>query len=101
MRVLNVSFLHRLADDLAAFTPDRSPHCRAILSRNVASKYGLENYNPVAAYHTTTGLPLAVPVPNRSGLLRSLLDAEGLVTIPADIKSLNAGSEVQVHLFDI
>lgn len=63
----------------------------------MASKQGREDYLRVrleapADPESTGGLPLAVPVPGLSGLLRTLLDAQGLVRIDADLEGLEQGA---------
>ena len=78
------------------------PSRRAILSRNVASKQGREDYIRVrlkAPDAAPGALPLAIPVTGPSGLLRTLLHADGLLRIPADLEGLEAGTEVNVLLF--
>lgn len=83
-----------------AFDQTFWPSRQAILSRNIASRQGREDYIRVRLEHQANGLPRAVPVPGLSGLLRTLLDSEGLVRIPARIEGLEAGIPVDVLLFE-
>lgn len=103
MFVLGTPFLRHLAGRSDAFDQNLWPARRAVLSRNMASKQGREDYLRVrleapADPEPTGGLPLAVPVPGLSGLLRTLLDAQGLVRIDADLEGLEQGSVVDVLL---
>lgn len=110
MFVLGQPFLRYLAGDAQAFAQQRKPMRRAVLARNVASQPGREDYvrvrlvdpasmvDPAAAAALAAGLPLAMPVPGMSGLLRTLLDADGLMRIDANLEGLVAGHEVDVLL---
>ena len=70
----------------------------ATLSRNVASVHGRVDFVSVRLEKRDTGF-VAVPVPGRSGLLKSLVRADGLVAIEQDSEGLEANREVVVHLF--
>ncbi len=100
MFVLGAPFLRHLAGCADAFDQSRRPARKAVLSRNMASRQGREDYLRVRleAPAADGGLPLAVPVPGLSGLLRTLLDAQGLVRIDADLEGLEKGSVVDVLL---
>ncbi|MCD7983176.1 MAG: molybdopterin molybdotransferase MoeA [Desulfovibrio sp.] len=100
MFVLGAPFLRHLAGRANAFDQRLRPARKAVLSRNMASKQGREDYLRVRleAPATDRGLPLAVPVPGLSGLLRTLLDAQGLVRIDANLEGLEEGSMVDVLL---
>lgn len=114
MHVLGVPFLRHLAGHSLmaqffgqgnfryghAFDQTFWPSRQAILSRNIASRQGREDYIRVRLEHQANGLPRAVPVPGLSGLLRTLLDSEGLVRISARIEGLEAGTPVDVLLFE-
>lgn len=106
MFVLGAPFLRHLAGQRRAFDQSLWPCRRALLSRNMASKQGREDYLRVrleepsgtGAPQETPPLPLAVPLPGQSGLLRTLLDAHGLVRIEANAEGLEQGSAVDVLL---
>lgn len=85
-----------------AFDQRRWPSRPALLSRNIASRQGREDYIRVRLETPDSpgGLPRAVPVPGLSGLLRTLLDAEGVIRIPARLEGLEAGTPVEALLFD-
>jgi molybdopterin molybdotransferase len=96
MLVFGLPLLQHLAGDLAAF--DRAPRTfPAILSRNVASKQGREDHVRVRLEARPGALPLAHPVLGKSGLLKTLLLADGCITIPADLEGLAGGLEVAVR----
>ncbi|MFO8033027.1 MAG: molybdopterin molybdotransferase MoeA [Desulfohalobiaceae bacterium] len=70
----------------------------ALLSRNVFSKQGREDYVRVSLEPGEDGLDLAVPVLGKSGLLRTMLQAQGLLRIPAELEGLEKGARVEVYL---
>lgn len=100
MFVLGAPFLRHLAGHAGAFDQSLRPARKAVLSRNMASKQGREDYLRVRLEAPAEGhdLPLAVPVPGLSGLLRTLLEAQGLVRIDANLEGLEKGSVVDVLL---
>lgn len=114
MHILGIPFLrhlagHSLMTQLSgqqnpryghAFDQEFWPSRQAVLSRNIASRQGREDYIRVKLDYQTNGLPHAVPVLGLSGLLRTLLDSEGLVRIPARLEGLEAGTPVDVLLFE-
>jgi molybdopterin molybdotransferase len=96
MLVFGLPLLRHLAGDTAAF--DRVPPTfPAILARNVASKQGREDHVRVRLEARPGQLPLAHPVLGKSGLLKTLLLADGCITIPADLEGLAGGFEVAVR----
>lgn len=110
MMVLGAPYLRLLAGHAKAFDQRLWPTRRAVLSRNMASRQGREDYVRVrlefsdeASESATAGdalaLPLAVPVTGLSGLLRTLIDAHGLMRIPERLEGLEAGVEVEILLF--
>ena len=113
MHVLGVPFLRHLAGHSLAASRSGGDNGRghafdqrlwasrqAVLSRNIASRQGREDYIRVRLDASTPGMPQAVPVPGLSGLLRTLLDSQGVVCIPARLEGLEAGTPVDVLLFD-
>ncbi len=78
----------------------RWPSIPAELARNLASKQGREDYVRVRLeYSSGAALPLAVPLIGKSGLLKTMLQADGLVRIPAEQEGLLEKSEVRVLVF--
>lgn len=98
MTVLGQPFLRHLSGHAQPFMQELWPLCRAQLSRNVASQQGREDYLRVRLEQRPEQIPLAVPLPGLSGLLRTLTAAHGLVRIPAQREGLEQGQEVNVLL---
>lgn len=88
--VLVRSFVERIGG-LAG--PRRQASTAARLSRNVRSVHGRTDFVRVQL----TGNE-AVPVLGRSGLIRTMVEADGLVEIPRDSEGLDAGEVVEVRL---
>ncbi|MFP4670955.1 MAG: gephyrin-like molybdotransferase Glp [Desulfohalobiaceae bacterium] len=70
----------------------------AQLTRNVFSKQGREDYVRVSLHAGEQGLDQATPVLGKSGLLRTMLQAQGLLRIPAQLEGLEKGSMAEVFL---
>jgi molybdopterin molybdotransferase len=68
----------------------------ARLSRNVASVHGRRDYLRVRL-DRRDGQFWAVPVLGKSGLIRTMVEADGLVEIDRDSEGLDQGVEVLVH----
>lgn len=71
----------------------------AELARNLSSKQGREDYVRIRLESRRDELDLAVPVLGKSGLLRTMLQAQGLLRIPAEFEGLEQGDRVKVLLF--
>lgn len=78
-----------------AFEPRRTVHAR--LGQNVASQPGREDYVRVHLLRHG-GRLVAQPLPGKSGAVMHLLQADGLVRIPALAEGLEEGAEVEVIL---
>jgi molybdopterin molybdotransferase len=70
----------------------------ARLSRNVASAHGRRDFVRVRLEAREEGY-LAVPVLGKSGLIRTMVEADGLVEIDRDTEGLDADATVRVELF--
>jgi molybdopterin molybdotransferase len=70
----------------------------ARLEINVASVAGREDWIPVTLEQTAGGLQ-ARPVFFKSNLIFNLVNADGLMWIPADANGVSAGEQVQVYHF--
>jgi molybdopterin molybdotransferase len=69
--------------------------CLARLTRNVASAQGREEYLRVRL-ETHDGDLVAEPLLGKSGLIRTMVQADGLVAVPKDTEGLEAGAVVEV-----
>jgi molybdopterin molybdotransferase len=76
--------------------PQRTaPLCLARLTRNVASAQGREEYLRVRLTEREGDL-WAEPLLGKSGLIRTMLQADGLVAVPKDTEGLETGATVEV-----
>jgi len=98
MLVFGQPLLRHLAGQARAFDPALRPRRKAVLSRNLASKPGREDYIRVSLEEREGDLPLAHPRTGKSGLIRTMVEAHGLVTVSARREGLAAGSGVDVWL---
>jgi len=71
----------------------------ALLSQNIESANGREDYVRVKLIETDEGLT-AVPVFGKSGLISTLVDSDGLIRIDMNSEGLYRGDRVKVTLFD-
>ena len=71
---------------------------RAQLARSIASTPGREDHVRVSLEKRAEGL-YAVPVFGASGLISTLVKAEGTVIVPVNSIGIEAGEEVEVRLF--
>jgi molybdopterin molybdotransferase len=78
-----------------AFAPARTT--RARLTENVASKPGREDYVRVRLA-APDGTVFAHPLHGKSGAIFHLVQADGLVCIPANVEGFEQGTEVEVIL---
>ncbi len=76
-----------------------NPTVKAILSRNISSRSGRTDYVRIKLEETAEGLK-AVPVFGRSGMLRTLAEADGLLIVPAAMEGLSAGETVEVSIWE-
>lgn len=88
--------IRRLA---GARTPTWKASVRAVLTRNIPSRPGRTDLVRAALKHTEQGVT-ATPVFGRSGLLRTLTEADGVIWIPAEADGLLSGATVDVFLWD-
>ncbi len=96
MTVLGQPFIRHLAGDRRAFDDILRPVRRARLSRNLQSRQGREDFTRVRLEPREGELPLAHPVLGKSGLLRTLLQSDGLLIVPAAAEGFQQGEEVDV-----
>ncbi len=95
-------FGRAIIDRLAGRLTERlMPTLSATLARNVASRTGRTDYVRVKLKREeTSGELTAVPVFGRSGMLRTLAEADGLLVVPPEKEGLSAGEQVEVYLWE-
>ncbi len=98
MHVLILPLIRHLQGDTRAFSTERRPVRRAELARNVASKAGREDYVRIRLEEREGMEPLAHPVLGKSGLLRTMVQANGLASIPAKSEGLYEGQLIDVWI---
>jgi len=76
-----------------------APTVRASLTRNISSRSGRTDYVRIKLEKGADGL-LATPVLGRSGMLRTLAEANGLLVVPAAKEGLNAGDTVEINIWE-
>ena len=88
---------HLLGVPLSGVPAARDSVVSAVLSKNIRSAPGKEEYAPV---RLTGGSPYAAePIFGKSNLIYTLVRADGLVKIPIDSNGLHQGEEADVFLF--
>jgi molybdopterin molybdotransferase len=97
MLVFGCPLIDHLEGNTQAWDTSLRPQVPATLASNVPSKQGREDYIRVKLVETTPKEPLqAVPRTGKSGLLKTLVQCDGLVRIPAESEGLLAGTDVMV-----
>ncbi len=74
------------------------PSINAVLTRNLPSRSGRTDYMRVKLEQNKDGFS-AIPVFGRSGMLRTMADADGFIVIEPEKEGLSAGEKVEVHLW--
>ncbi|WP_457570569.1 molybdopterin molybdotransferase MoeA [Desulfovulcanus sp.] len=95
MLVLVLPFLAHLAGKKDGFGEEDRFFVQAELVRNIASKYGREDYVRVRL-EDTGGKLKAIPILGKSGLLKTIVLADGLLKIPDNLEGLEKGTEVKI-----
>jgi molybdopterin molybdotransferase len=89
-----IACISGIAEDLF-----RARRVSAQLSRNVASAQGRVDYVRVKL-RQVDGQMMADPVLGKSGLIHTMVKADGLIEIGLNVEGLNPGELVDVELFD-
>ena len=98
MILFGCPLMHHLGGDTRAFDTARHPRLPARLATNVASKQGREDYVRVSLEFPPDQPAVAVPRTGKSGLLRTLVQCDGLIRIPAESEGILAGTDVIVRM---
>jgi putative molybdopterin biosynthesis protein len=77
--------------------PPESPVATARLARKLASTMGMDDWVRVRLGRVG-GQLVATPLPRGAGVLTSLVRADGLLVVPAELEGHHAGEEVSVRL---
>ena len=85
---------------MQGFTDWSRPTVRARLRQAIARKDGRRHYLRVRLCETGTGYEATLTGDQGSGILNSLVQADGLAVIPEEVDHLSAGAEVEVILLD-
>lgn len=85
---------------MQGFTEWTWPSVRARLAEPIARKDGRRHYLRVRLRQTGEGLEATLTGDQGSGILTSLVQADGLAVIPETVERLPAGSEVEVLLLE-
>lgn len=98
MLVFGQPLLRHLGGERAAFDTSGRVMRRAVLGSNLSSKPGREDYVRVRL-EERDGRLMAMPRLGKSGLLRTMLDADGLLRLDASLEGMAAGEDADVWLF--
>ena len=77
--------------------PPEAPVAQARLARKLASTMGMDDWVRVRLGRVG-GRLVATPLPRGAGVLTSLVRADGLLVVPAELEGHHAGEEVTVRL---
>ncbi len=86
-----------LLAELEGTAPPRRTTVRARLARKLASTMGSDDWVRVRLGEVG-GRVVATPLPRGAGVLTSLVRADGLLVVPADLEGHHGGTEVDVQL---
>lgn len=98
MLVFGQPLLRHLGGERDAFDTSGRVMRRAVLGSNLSSKPGREDYVRVRL-EERDGRLMAMPRLGKSGLLRTMLDADGLLRLDASLEGMAAGEDADVWLF--
>jgi molybdopterin molybdotransferase len=96
--VLCQPFLRYLSGQTRGYPHYLWPRLTARLSRNLPSTLGRDDYIRIKLTPSADGSLRADPLLGKSGLLNTLLQADGLACIPSDTEGLDRGSLIDVWL---
>src|ERR671910_835960 len=82
---------------LEGAAPPEAPVATARLARKLASAMGMDDWVRVRLGRVA-GRFVATPLPRGAGVLTSLVRADGLLVVPAELEGHHAGEEVAVRL---
>ena len=71
----------------------------AVLGDNIHSRPGREDYVQVRLGEGEDGTITAQPIFKKSGMVTSMVEADGYIVIPLEVEGLEPGEKVEVHLY--
>ena len=71
----------------------------ATLTKNIAKAQGREDYTRVKLFKGEDGIIYAEPILGKSGLISSMVKADGIIRIDMNSEGIEAGEKVEVILF--
>jgi molybdopterin molybdotransferase/putative molybdopterin biosynthesis protein len=86
-------FLRPLLSRMLGLPPPSPARVRAVMGRKTPSRMGNEEFLRVKAARVG-GRLVAVPLPRGASLLNSVVRADGVVRIPANVEGVEAGEEI-------
>lgn len=97
VKIVVMPFLNRIRG-LDDENPDSLTRISARLTRNVSSTQGRRDFIRIKLSRETDGTLLAQPVLGKSGLIRTMIYADGLLEIKDDVEGLEKDSQVSIIL---
>jgi molybdopterin molybdotransferase len=94
-----LSYLFRKLSGLSNLAPYHIHAIEAELDRNIESATGRDDYIRVKLTQGNGGGWLATPILGKSGLIYTMVEADGIVTIDRNTEGLYKGEMVKVKLF--
>jgi len=96
--MVTVCFVLLLVRSLQGDTEYEEKTAEGVLTANVPSSYGIEEYPRVTLKKTGEGYRVT-PVFSKSALISSLVRADGYIMVPEGTEGLEKGETVEVHFF--
>ncbi len=95
------TFIRPVIERLSGHTREsfKAQTLRATITKSVASQAGREDHIRVSLSRAKDGSLRAEPIFGKSGLITTLVKADGIVVIPSEKLGLDAGEEVHVKTF--
>ena len=97
--MVTVRFVLPLVRRLQGDTEHEERITEGVLTANVPSSYGIEEYPRVTLEKTDEGYRVT-PIFSKSSLISSLAQADGYIIVPEGTEGLEKGEKVEVHFFE-
>ncbi len=96
--MVTVCFVLPLVRHLQGDTEHEEKITEGVLTANVPSSYGIEEYTRVTLEKTDDGYQVT-PIFSKSSLISSLARADGYIIVPERTEGLEKGEKVEVYFF--